>query len=234
MIVNEISDSTVWAVAYDYFFNNAVKEPDNEGFRYLIGRHNYPEQQFKQNIYGLGWSPLGDGLAAHLSLKGISLEHAEELGLIIFEDGKPHDAFQDRIIFPLRNVQGEVVGFSALRAVRGEQPVYLNRCSGNRSSALFGLDVAMPFIRNLGFAEILEFPDAVIDEYYCGRRNAVSFPLCSFMRSADREGYVKTIKSITDKVVLKYHSDHLGNATAEQDKKLLESAGITVDIELIE
>ena len=46
MLVSEISNSTVWAVAYDYFFNNAVKEPDNEGFRYLIGRHNYPEQQF--------------------------------------------------------------------------------------------------------------------------------------------------------------------------------------------
>ncbi len=101
--------------------------------------------------FQLGFAPDGwDTLKQYL--KGKGYEEAELLaaGLLVERDDKNnYDRFRNRLIFPIRNIQGKVIGFGG-RALDDSLPKYLNSPQTpvfDKSSSLYGIDRAKTAIR---------------------------------------------------------------------------------------
>ena len=95
--------------------------------------------------FGLGASPGGwDGLYNHLSEAGFSPEIQEKAGLIVRRDGRCFDMFRGRVMFPIINAQGRVLGFGG-RVLGDGQPKYLNTAETpvfNKRRGLYALNMA--------------------------------------------------------------------------------------------
>lgn len=121
--------------------------------------------------FRLGYAPPGwDSLVRFLESKRVPHEVAERAGLVRqrenvkLEAGKPpskathFDLFRDRVMFPVINLQGEVVGFSG-RLLEGEGPKYINSPETavfKKSELLYGLHVAKQAMRRSGRAILVE------------------------------------------------------------------------------
>ena len=95
--------------------------------------------------FGLGASPAGwDELYRHLTDQGFEPELLEKVGLIVRRDGRAFDMFRGRVMFPIINAQGRVVGFGG-RAMGEQQPKYLNTAETpifNKRRGLYALNFA--------------------------------------------------------------------------------------------
>ncbi len=219
--------------AHSYYCDEMNSESENDGIRYLIQKGYSTETEDTYSRYELGWCHGRNGFVLYLSSNGVDFDLAEKIGLISFdEEGDPYDTFQNRILFPIKTINGEVIGFSGLRVIRGEEPVFLNRIRRDNSIGFFGLAVAMPIIKETRSLEIVEFPTDVLSEYVCGVKNAITIPRLHFMNMTEKAEAAHLIKVIADKVLLKYYDDDFGRKEIEQGRQVLEDAGIDVEIEL--
>jgi DNA primase len=76
--------------------------------------------------FGLGYAPPGwDFLLRSLGGDRAVQQHLIESGLVVEQDGKRYDRFRDRVMFPIRDVRGRVIGFGG-RVLGDEKPKYLN------------------------------------------------------------------------------------------------------------
>lgn len=128
-----------------YFFNN-LKE-NKKAHSYLLNRG------IKNNTikaFGLGYSYNSwDALLKLLRGKGYSEKEMEEVGLIIQRNSKNgyYDRFRDRIMFPIINTQGNVIGFGG-RVLDDSQPKYLNSPESlvfSKGKNLYNLNIAKKF-----------------------------------------------------------------------------------------
>lgn len=108
--------------------------------------------------FGIGFAPEGwDGIKTALSNVGV--ERLIDAGLVIRNDnGRTYDRFRDRIIFPIHDTRGRVVGFGG-RALGDEQPKYLNSPETDvfhKGQELYGLFEARRASRNLDSAIVVE------------------------------------------------------------------------------
>jgi DNA primase len=109
--------------------------------------------------YGLGYAPEGwRSLASVFAHYDDPL--LEESGLVIVneEDGKRYDRFRDRVMFPIRNVKGECIGFGG-RVLGDDKPKYLNSPETpvfHKGRELYGLFEARNAIREAGYALVTE------------------------------------------------------------------------------
>ena len=109
--------------------------------------------------YGLGYAPEGwRGLASVFPEYDSPL--LEESGLVIVnaEDGKRYDRFRDRVMFPIRNVKGECIGFGG-RVLGDDKPKYLNSPETpvfHKGRELYGLFEGRSAIREMGYALVTE------------------------------------------------------------------------------
>ncbi|MCB0236084.1 MAG: DNA primase, partial [Anaerolineae bacterium] len=114
--------------------------------------------------FQLGYAPEAwDGLLSYLRQAGRGYELADILaaGLIIereYEDTgrvSHYDRFRQRVMVPIRDIRGQVIGFGARALTGDQQPKYLNTSQTplfDKSSILFGLDAARQAIRAKGKA----------------------------------------------------------------------------------
>nr|MBP8840514.1 DNA primase [Giesbergeria sp.] len=114
------------------------------------------------NRYGLGYAPEGwHGLASVFAQYDDPL--LAESGLVIVNDENPgdvrrYDRFRDRLMFPIRNVKGECIGFGG-RVFGDEKPKYLNSPETpvfHKGRELYGLFEARTAIREHGLALVTE------------------------------------------------------------------------------
>ncbi len=110
--------------------------------------------------FGLGFAPpSSDSLASHLKLAGVDLSLAEEAGLLVRrEDGSFYDRFRQRLIFPIYDLSGRVVGFGG-RIIGPGEPKYLNTPETkiyHKGSLLYGLLHTRNFIRTADFGFLVE------------------------------------------------------------------------------
>jgi DNA primase len=111
--------------------------------------------------FGLGYLPdWGDGLRRALPERGVSVEELLEAGVLIASDQgrEPFCPFHERLIFPIRDVQGRVCGFGG-RILGDGHPKYLNSRQSalfDKSSVLYTIDRAAEAIRASGEAVIVE------------------------------------------------------------------------------
>lgn len=97
--------------------------------------------------FGIGFAPKGwNGLFDHLSKKGFTVEELVAAGLVTKSERGAYDKFRGRLIWPIRDTTGQVIGFGARKLFDDDQgPKYLNTSDTlvyHKSQVLYGIDLA--------------------------------------------------------------------------------------------
>ncbi|MEW5959062.1 MAG: DNA primase, partial [Chloroflexota bacterium] len=153
-----------------------------------------------------------EALKSYFTQRGYTAEELLAAGLLVArDDGAPgYDRFRNRLMIPIRDNRGRVIGFGA-RALADEQlPKYLNSPQTelfDKSATLYGLDLAHRHIRQAGEAVIVEGYMDVIQAHQQGAGNVVAQ-----MGTALTEQQLKRVAALANKIVLALDADTAGNA----------------------
>lgn len=168
--------------------------------------------------YGMGYAPDGwDGLRS--VFPDYEIEALVESGLVIDrveEDGSHHkryDRFRDRIMFPIRNTKGQVIGFGG-RVLDNGEPKYLNSPETplfQKGSELYGLFEARQAIREAGYALVTEGYMDVVALAQLGFPQAVAT-----LGTACTPIHVQKLLRQTDQVIFSFDGDKAGRRAARR------------------
>ncbi|MCY7307774.1 MAG: DNA primase [Rhodoferax sp.] len=168
--------------------------------------------------FGMGYAPQGwRNLASVFSQYDDPL--LVESGLVIQsqdEDGgeeKRYDRFRDRIMFPIRNVKGECIGFGG-RVLGDEKPKYLNSPETpvfSKGRELYGLFEARSALRERGYVLVTEGYTDVVALAQLGIPNAVAT-----LGTACTPDHVQKLFRFTDSVVFSFDGDAAGRRAARK------------------
>lgn len=165
--------------------------------------------------FGLGFAPIGgDWLARLATAEKIPAEVLVEVGLTATRDGQRgyYDRFRDRVMFPIKDVRGQVVGFGGRimpnnpLAARG--PKYYNSAETplfHKSELLYGLDLARHGGATAGYLAVVEGYTDVMMAHQCGVSQVVAT-----MGTALNIKHVAQLRRYVPKVVLVYDGDAAG------------------------
>jgi DNA primase len=149
-----------------------------EALAYLKEKRGLREATLEQ--FGLGYAPdQWDGLLKHLQqVEGLAPELLEAAGLVVPRKGGNgfYDRFRHRVMVPIHDRQGRVIGFGG-RSLDGGEPKYLNSPETEvfeKGKHLFGLDRAAKAIRKADRAVVVEGYFDVIALHAAGITNAVA------------------------------------------------------------
>ena len=163
--------------------------------------------------FQLGYSPSGwDSLCQHLRERGYRDEELVAAGLAVEGERGLRDLFHQRIMFPITDMRGRVVGFGGrslpIEGQEETQPKYLNtpQTAGfDKGSLLYALDKAKEEIRRQGLAVIVEGYTDAIAAHQHGFPNVVAS-----MGTALTERQVRLLKRFSRDVVLALDADTAG------------------------
>ncbi len=164
--------------------------------------------------YGLGYAPEGwRSLASVFPEYDNPLLHESGLVIVNEEDGKRYDRFRDRVMFPIRNVKGECIGFGG-RVLGDDKPKYLNSPETpvfHKGRELYGLFEARAAIREHGYALVTEGYMDVVALAQLGFPNAVAT-----LGTACTPDHVHKLFRFTDTVVFSFDGDAAGRRAARK------------------
>jgi DNA primase len=136
-----------------------------------------------------------------------------EAGLVIADEGKRYDRFRGRIMFPIRNPRGQVIGFGA-RLLGAGEPKYLNSPETpvfHKGQELYGLYEGRDAIRQAGRAIVVEGYMDVIQLAQAGFGESVAA-----LGTAITGTHVSALLRITDHVVFAFDGDAAGRKAARR------------------
>ncbi|MCB1007754.1 MAG: DNA primase [Acidobacteria bacterium] len=177
--------------------------------------------------YELGYAPDGwRNLIPALTPK-YSLGDLLDVGLAVRPDGggEPYDRFRNRLIFPIRNPSGRMVGFGG-RTLGDDPAKYLNTAETARfhkGSLLYGLDKAKRAIRDRRRAFLVEGYVDVLASVACGIEGTVAA-----MGTALTPEQARLLGRFAEEVVLGYDGDDAGETACRRSLPILLGAGIAV------
>lgn len=215
----------IHTVAGRFFYDSLQKEEGAQARAYLQKRQMDPRVARK---FGIGYSPdRYDALFQHLKEKGYTTGDILKTGLVLEnKDGKGyHDRFRGRLMFPIFDVQGRVVGFGGRILAKGE-PKYLNSPETilfSKSRNLYGLNFAKAarkreLILVEGYMDMLSI-------YQAGFHNVVAS-----LGTAFNQEHARTLKRFADDVILLYDSDEAGTNAALRAIPVLVKNGFRVKV----
>ena len=167
--------------------------------------------------FGLGYAPQGWRSLASvfpqyddplLVESGLVISNAEEGG-----EEKRYDRFRDRVMFPIRNIKGECIGFGG-RVLGDEKPKYLNSPETpvfSKGRELYGLFEARAHLREKGYALVTEGYMDVVALAQLGFPNAVAT-----LGTACTPDHVQKLFRFTDAVVFSFDGDSAGRRAARK------------------
>ena len=172
--------------------------------------------------FGLGYAPdRWDTLVRHLRQRRTAPELAIEAGLLRENERGRYDLFRGRLLFPIRDAGGAVIGFGG-RILGDGQPKYLNSPQTplfDKSTVLYGLDQARSAIRRDSQAIIVEgYMDAVIAHQH-GYTNIVAA-----LGTALTEQQVRQLRRYSENLVLALDADSAGQAATLRGLDVLHEA----------
>ena len=167
--------------------------------------------------FGLGYAPDGwHGLASVFPAYDDPLLLESGLVIVATEDGseaRRYDRFRDRIMFPIRNVKGECIGFGG-RVLGDEKPKYLNSPETpvfHKGRELYGLFEARQALREAGYVLVTEGYMDVVALAQLGFPNAVAT-----LGTACTPEHVQKLFRFTDSVVFSFDGDAAGRRAARK------------------
>jgi len=196
--------------------------------KYIQGRGITQESIEKFN---LGYAPKGwDFLGKYLTgKKKYAAEDLERAGLAV--EGRRYDRFRDRIMFPLTNSRGQVVGFAGRVMPGADEKAggkYVNTPETeiyHKGDLLYGLDLTRSEIKQAGWAVIVEGELDAIASYQAGVKN-----VAAIKGSAVTQSQVEMLRRVADTLVLGLDADSAGDLASRRGIELAEKAGLMVKI----
>ena len=176
--------------------------------------------------FRLGLSP-GKGLAAKAQKKGFTREELRRAGLT---NVRGNDYFPQRLMFPLADARGRIVGFQA-RKLREDDPLrgkYVNSPEGelfHKSAILYGLNLARPAITKQERAVVVEGNTDVI-----ALRQAGPDPVVASMGTALTMEQLKELQRLTQRLYLCFDADAAGEDATLRGMELADKRGFDVRV----
>ena len=132
-------------VAAAAFFTAQLRMPDAEAGRKFLGERGFDAAAAAH--FGVGFAPKGwDGMLGALVAEGFTREELSTAGLVSTGQRGVYDRFRGRLVWPIRDVTGQVIGFGARRLFDDDKgPKYLNTPEtpiNHKARVLYGLDLA--------------------------------------------------------------------------------------------
>ncbi|MGO0060536.1 DNA primase [Brevibacillus fluminis] len=179
--------------------------------------------------FQIGFAPDSWDFTTHfLKKRGFEPREMVEAGLLAQNDnGKIFDRFRGRIMFPIQDSQGEIIGFGG-RATENIQPKYLNSPETslfNKSRTVFNLHRARTHIRKRNQAILFEGYMDVISTWQAGIKNGIAT-----LGTAFTEQHARVIRRNAEQVILCYDGDSAGQEATAKALEILQQAGCTVRI----
>ena len=164
--------------------------------------------------FGVGYAPDSwDGIQKALGSGGDGDKLLLEAGLVSKnERGNVYDRFRGRILFPIRDIRGRVIGFGGRLLGDGDGPKYLNSPETpifHKGEELYGLFEARKSVRNLNRLVVVEGYMDVIALAQCGVPNAVAT-----LGTASGENHYRKLYRYVDEVICCFDGDQAGRRAA--------------------
>lgn len=172
--------------------------------------------------FQIGFAPDSwDALISHLTSRGYTLQELIDAGLVAERDeGGGYDRFRNRLLFPIRDHKGAIVGFGARVLGDGQVPKYLNSPQSaifDKSSILYGFDMARQHIQKAGQAVIVEGYMDVVVAHQAGQHNVVGT-----IGVALTDRHAELLKRIAKRIVLCLDPDTAGDLAALKGSEVLQ------------
>ncbi|HLB32846.1 MAG: DNA primase [Verrucomicrobia bacterium RIFCSPHIGHO2_12_FULL_41_10] len=212
-----------------WFHHNLLRSPEAAHARSYL-----KERGFTKEIavaWKLGYAPAGWGtMRAWGEREKFSRADLISGGLLSSPNqGEAYDRFRDRLMFPICNDYGEVIGFSG-RALskEGEGAKYLNSPETpifSKGRILFGLDKSKRFLIETGEAILMEGQIDLIAAFEHGCKNVVAPQGTAFT-----EDQARLLKRFVERVILCFDSDSAGQQAVERSLPALLTSGCEVRV----
>lgn len=205
----------------EFYYYALTKTVEGEkALTYLLER-GFTDALIKER--GIGFAPDSSHFCHDfLQKKGYDIELAYEAGLLSRneENFSYYDRFRNRIMFPLKNAQGRIVGYSG-RTYTGQEPKYLNSPETpifQKRKLLYNLDKARKSSRKLDEIVLLEGFMDVIKSDTAGLKNVVAT-----MGTQLSDEHITFIRKLTSNITLMFDGDFAGSeATLKTGQHLLQ------------
>jgi DNA primase len=201
------------------FYAEALWQPGGERARtYLDTRGIDPDMARR---FALGYAPDGwDRLLSFMRGRGVPAEPLEKAGLVLRREGGGfYDRFRGRLLFTIRDLQGQVVAFGG-RAFGDEQPKYLNSPETvlySKGQMLYALDLARDAIRTRTRALLVEgYVDCLMAHQH-GFTETVAA-----LGTAFTGAHLGLLRRYTSEIITFFDADLAGQKAAERAEALLE------------
>ena len=192
--------------AAQYFHDLLNSEAAEKAKNYLISRGLEAKTVASFNLgYSLSsW----EALKQHLAERGYATNELLKAGLILeAENGQTRDRFRNKLMFPIYNVRGRIIGFGA-RVLDEKLPKYINSPQTpmfDKSSSLYGINLAVAAIREQDSAIIVEGYMDVLTAHQNGFSNVVAS-----MGTSVTERQVASLKKLSRNIALALDADAAG------------------------
>lgn len=207
------------------FFMKALYKPGCPGYKYITSRGLSPET-LKE--FGIGYADDDwHSLRNHLRSKGYDDKTMLALGLLSESKGKVYDKFRGRVIFPIINTSGKVIGFGG-RIIGDGEPKYLNSSESpifQKKNNLYALNLSRKYAGEQDCAILVEGYMDVVSLYQNGVKN-----VAASLGTALTENQAKLLKRYTKNIVLSYDADNAGRKAALRGIEILHKEECNVKV----
>jgi DNA primase len=214
-------------LAADYFHTVLVKHADGKRGKDYFSRRQISRETI--SAFRLGYAvKRWDGLISYLRSKGISMDMGAKAGLLVpKKDGDYYDRFRDRIIFPIFDLNQQIIGFGG-RVLDDSLPKYINTPETllyHKGESLYGLDSAFRNIRERALAIIVEgYMDVLVLRQH-GISNVVAT-----LGTAFTSDQIRRLKGYAKEVVVIFDPDEAGREAALKSFPLFLNEGISAKV----
>ena len=176
--------------------------------------------------FGIGYAPNSwNALVDAMRKKGYTDQELRDADLVGEKNGRIYDRFRNRIMFPIIDVRGNVIGFGG-RVLDDSTPKYLNTSETlifNKRKNLFGMNFAKK--SKAGYIILVEGNVDVVTLHQYGFDSAVAS-----LGTSLTEEHAVLLSRYTEQVVLTYDGDEAGQRAAKRAIPMLEKVGIKVKV----
>jgi len=201
------------AAAYYHDVLTKSSAPIAAKAREYLGKRGLGSEVAK--TWTLGLAPGGSALVKHLAAAGFSADEMVDANLAFKNDrgGQLRDRFYERIMFPIRDLQGRVIAFGG-RVIEPKEPKYLNTTDTpifHKSANMYGIDRAKAQITSNGTAIVVEGYTDVIALHEAGLTNVVAT-----LGTALTREHVRLLSRFAKRVVFLFDGDAAGMRAADR------------------
>ena len=218
--------------ARQYFSKNLFDNEEGQA----IGLSYLKERGFREEIierFQIGYClATRDSFAQTALAAQYSLENLQKSGLVVVRDGKPFDNYRGRIIFPVHNQTGKVIGFGARIIGKNDKaPKYINTPENEvyvKSKILYGTYFARQAIDKYDECLLVEGYTDVVSLHQAGIENVVASGGTSLTMDQ-----LRLIKKYTNNLTIIYDGDAAGIKAALRGLDMALEEGLSVKLVLI-